>query len=84
MNFFPQFFALPITPLVTAAPAGGVVAAWPFGLAIFAWLVSAALVGTLLGMLREHTAGEYRPSVREHRPRGHEPRLPICPVHDAA
>ena len=80
----PQFFAIPVPPLLAAAPAGGMVLVWPSVLAICVWLVSAALVGTLLGMLREHTAGPSRRSVPEHGPNGHEAHLGLRTVRHAA
>lgn len=63
---FPNLFT-PLASVLAAAPTGGIVV-WPFGLAVFVWLVTAALVGTLLGILRERTMSSVQPRVRSRRP----------------
>jgi hypothetical protein len=57
-----QLVAQPLAPFVAQVPAAGVVS-WPIGLQVAAWLVLAALVGTALGILREHTSGRSLPRI---------------------
>ncbi len=50
-----------VVPVFGPAPATGVVG-WPFPVGVVAWLILAALLGTLLGMLREYAGGKRRQS----------------------
>ncbi len=62
MYIIPQLVMPPVVPFVAQVPAAGVVS-WPLGLQVAVWLALAALVGTALGILREHTSGRPVPQI---------------------
>ena len=51
----PYLLTSPLAPFAAAVSVGGI-ADWPIGLQVAVWLALAALVGTGLGLLREHTS----------------------------
>lgn len=71
-----------VVPVFGPAPANGIVE-WPFPVGVVAWLVLAALLGTLLGILREYAGGKRRqpagpaPGIVEGRGSGHMHRLAV-------